>query len=249
MSVAHTDFTFKPIDLEGWQTLESIATAPLFNEWMYQTVSPPLHGKVLEIGSGIGNISSFFFQDGRQLMLSDIRESYCRYLSHKFEQLPQCLGVRQIDLVHPDFEQAYSDLLGTFDGVFALNVVEHIENDEYAIKNCYKLLKNGGRLIILVPAYAWLYNAFDHALEHYRRYNKQSLSELFLKNNFNIEKKYHFNVAAIGGWWFSGAVLRKKIIPSKQMKIYNALVPAFKWIDKIVAQRIGISVVVEGIKK
>jgi hypothetical protein len=33
------------------------------------------------------------------------------------------------------------------------------------------------------------------------------------------------------------------------MKIYNALVPAFKWIDKIVAQRIGISVVVEGIKK
>lgn len=249
MSVAHTDFTFKPIDLEGWQTLESIATAPLFNEWMYQTVSPPLHGKVLEIGSGIGNISNFFLQEGKQIMLSDIRESYCRYLVSKFGHLPHCLGVRQIDLVHPNFALEYADLLSTFDSVFALNVVEHIENDNLAIANAQKLLKSGGRLVILVPAYQWLYNEFDKSLAHYRRYSKRSLSTLFLKNNFYIEKKYHFNFAAMGGWWFSGSVLRKKIIPSGQMKIYNALVPVFKWVDKLVVGRIGISVIVEGIKK
>ncbi len=247
--MTHPEFIFKPIDFEGWQTLESIASAPLFNEWMYQTISPRMKGKILEIGSGIGNISNFFLQDGQEIMLSDIRENYCRYLASEFGHLSHCLGVRQIDLVHPDFELVYADLLNCFDSVFALNVVEHIEKDELAIKNCQKLLKRGGRLVILVPAYQWLYNEFDINLEHYRRYTKKSLSTLFLKNNFYIEKQYHFNLAAIGGWWFSGSILRKKIIPSGQMKIYNALVPIFKWADKLVAQRIGISVVVEGIKK
>lgn len=247
--MTHPEFVFKPIDFEGWQTLEAIASAPLFNAWMYETISPRMNGKILEIGSGIGNISNFFLQEGKQIMLSDIRESYCRYLVSKFGHLSPCLGVRQIDLVHPNFALEYADLLSTFDSVFALNVVEHIENDNLAIANAQKLLKSGGRLVILVPAYQWLYNEFDKSLAHYRRYSKRSLSTLFLKNNFYIEKKYHFNFAAMGGWWFSGSVLRKKIIPSGQMKIYNALVPVFKWVDKLVVGRIGISVIVEGIKK
>ena len=49
-----------------------------------------------------------------------------------------------MDLVHPEFDIIYADKLNSFDGLFALNVVEHIEDDTLAIANCKKLLKKGG---------------------------------------------------------------------------------------------------------
>lgn len=241
-------FVFKELDMEGMATLEAIANAPRFNEWMYKVTSSRLTGRVLEIGSGIGNISEQYLQDGRKLMLSDIRENYCEYLERKFEQEPTCAGVRLIDLVHPNFDSEYVDLLETFDGVFALNVVEHIADDFLALANAKKLLRKGGRLVILVPAYQALFNEFDRSLEHYRRYTEGSLKKVFQKNNFQIVHSQYFNFAAIAGWWFSGNILKKKTIPSGQMRIYNMLVPIFKIVDKLILNRVGISVIVEGIK-
>ncbi len=241
-------FVFKELDIEGMATLEAIANAPLFNEWMYRVTSSRLTGRILEIGSGIGNISEQYLNEGRKLMLSDIRDNYCQYLEQKFEQAPTYAGVRELDLVHPDFEAEYADLLESFDGVFALNVVEHIADDYLAIANAKKLLRKGGRLVILVPAYQALFNEFDRSLEHYRRYTEGGLKKIFEKNNFQIVHSQYFNFVAIAGWWFSGNILKKKTIPSGQMRIYNMLVPIFKVVDKIVLNRVGISVIVEGIK-
>lgn len=241
-------FTFKELDIEGQATLEAIAAAPRFNAWMYRETSRRLTGRILEIGSGIGNISEQFLRDGRSLMLSDIRENYCEQLQEAFGNEPTCLGVRLIDLVHPDFATEYADLLGSFDGVFALNVVEHIENDGLAIQNARLLLRDGGRLVILVPAFPTLYNGFDRALEHYRRYTEGSLRKIFVAQKFTIKHSQYFNLAAIAGWWFSGNVLKKETIPMGQMKLYNALVPIFKIADKCVFNRVGISVIVEGVK-
>jgi SAM-dependent methyltransferase len=242
-------FVFKEIDIEGQLTLEAIAEADKFNQWMYQVTSQRLSGRILEIGSGIGNISQYYLTDNRRIMLSDIRDNYCAYLDKKFSELPHCEGVRLINLVHPDFDATYYDLLNSFDGVFALNVVEHIQDDVLAIANAKKLLKKGGRLVILVPAYQSLYNNFDRALEHYRRYTEGSLKDIFKKNNLQIVHSQYFNLAAIAGWWFSGSILKKEIIPGGQMKLYNALVPIFKILDKMAFNKIGLSVIVEGIKK
>jgi hypothetical protein len=63
-----------------------------------------------------------------------------------------------------------------------------------------------------------------------------------------VVNSQYFNLAAIAGWWFSGNILKKETIPTGQMRLYNALVPIFKVIDKLVFNRVGISVIVEGIK-
>jgi len=241
-------FQFKEFDLEGMETLEAMAAAPRLNDWMYKTVAKNLNGKVLEIGSGIGNISEQFINFGQSIHLTDIRDNYLEFLRHKFSEDKNVLGIDKLDLVHPDFDNQYAHLIGEYDAVFALNVVEHIEDDLQAIANCKKLLKKGGRLLILVPAYQSLYNGFDKALEHYRRYNRTSLSELFTKNNFEITRKQHFNFAGIFGWYFTGSILKKEIIPKGQMKLYNTLVPIFKIADKVVLNQVGLSVVVEGVK-
>ncbi len=248
MSTDRKDFAYKEYDLEGMETLEAIAGANRFNEWMYQTTSRNLSGNIIEIGSGIGNISTFFIRDQRNIQLSDIRENYCTFLKDNFGKEKSVLGISKIDLVHPEFDQVYSELLEKFDGLFALNVVEHIKDDTLAIANCKKLLRPGGRMVILVPAYQMLYNTFDTALEHYRRYNRTSLKKLFTDNDLEVSHSQHFNLAGILGWFVSGNILRKKVIPTGQMKFYNMLVPIFRIADKVIWNQIGLSVIVEGVK-
>lgn len=241
-------FAYKDFDLEGKETLESIAVAEQFNEWLYQTISQRLEGRILEIGSGIGNISQFFLRDKRKIFLSDLRASYCNYLYEQFNSNVYAEGIFQIDLVHPDFDRRYAHLLSSFDGLFALNVIEHIYDDRKAIANARQLLRPGGRMVILVPAFQMLYNEFDKALEHYRRYDKQSLSTLLMQNDLRVDHAQYFNFAGLFGWFVSGTLLKKKIIPTNQMRLYNLLVPIFKVMDQLVRHKIGLSVLVEGVK-
>ena len=229
---------FKEIDIEGLETLSVIEKANQFNQWMYHSISADCKGRILEIGSGIGNISKFFIHDRKEIVLSDIRDNYCEILKRKFDN-----PVLKIDLVHKDFDQHYIDLFGTFDTVFALNVVEHIEADIQAISNCKKLLKNGGTLIILVPAYQSLYNNLDRQLEHFRRYNKKSLKAIISANNMHIKKLFSFNAIGIIGWFVSGKIQKNNTIPEGQMGFFNLLVPIFKIADFLLFRKIGLSVI------
>lgn len=240
-------FAYKELDQEGLETLQTIAAADKFNRWMFETVQAHLiPGNVLEVGSGIGNISSFFLDAGYDITLSDIRENYCGFLEEHFRGQPSLRDIVKLDLVHPEFEQEYAEYLGQFDNLYALNVVEHIEDDTLALVNCRKLLRPGGRLIILVPAYQWLYNNFDRALFHYRRYTRASLKTVFLRSGFEVRGAFHFNFIGIAGWFVSGTLLRKELIPSGQMKLYNQLVPVFRLIDRVLLRKMGLSVVVVG---
>ena len=242
------EFTFKAVDIEGLETLNVVGEADNFNRWMYETVAQHCSGDILEIGSGTGNISSFFLNNGYRICLSDIRENYCALLQNRFEGNKNLISILQLDLVDPDFDTKYANWLGKFNTVFALNVVEHIEDDGLAIRNCRKLLKDGGTVIILVPAYQWLYNNFDKELYHYRRYVRKNLSNLLEQNGFAVTRTMSFNTFGILGWFFSGSVLKKKIIPAGQMKLYNKLVPVIKLFDKAVFKRVGLSVIAIGKK-
>jgi len=230
---------FKEFDFEGEENLRAIAEADKFNEWMYQQVVPHCTGKILEIGSGIGNISYFFDRDGMDIDLSDIREQYRSYLKKSFEKR----AVLDMDIVADGFIEMHGDKLGTYDAVFALNVVEHIKDDELAIENMIKLLKPGGKIIILVPAYQWLYNGFDVALEHFKRYTKSRLLGIFPTTGAKLIRSWYFNFAGIFGWFLVGSVMKKKLIPESNMKLYNVLTPIFKIADKVVLNKMGLSVI------
>jgi SAM-dependent methyltransferase len=236
------EFAYKEIKQEGLETLESVANADKFNQWMYQTIQPFCQGRILEIGSGIGNISQFFLEDKADLTVSDIRTNYCQILHSKFSHFPNLNEVIQLNLVEDDFDTKYIDLFGTFDTIFALNVIEHIKEDTRAIQNCRKLLKPGGTLIILVPAYQWLYNNFDENLEHYRRYTAKTLYQSS-GNSWKLVKQQYFNALGMAGWIVSGKLMKNAIIPSSQMKFYNVIVPIAKLLDLVLMRQTGLSVI------
>lgn len=232
-----------PTDFVGKETLEAIHAADKFNYWMFSVIQPYCQGNILEIGSGIGNISSCFLKENASIYLSDIRADYCQALSQKFPKSPNLLGIEIIDLADPMFGNRYNHLCNKFDTVFALNVLEHIENQNLALQNASKLLCEKGRLIILVPAYQKLYCRFDEELGHYRRYTRKTLLKAIREGGFSPIKSFYFNLAGIAGWLLFGKLLGRKQIEKGEMNLYNTLVPIFKIADAVTFHKIGLSVI------
>lgn len=239
-----SSFKFKEVDTEGLHTLEAVSEAIQFNRWMFEQVRPFMKGKILEVGSGIGNISAFFTEQKADITLSDIRENYCLALKKQFPQQ----SVLQMDLVDPDFLTKYAALSSSFDGIFALNVVEHIENDVLALENMRFLLKPGGKVLILVPAWPLLYNKIDQGLYHFRRYTSASINSAMTRADYNIEKTWMFNALGIPAWITGGLLFREKELKKGQMNAYDKLVPLARVLDAITFHRLGLSVITVGKK-
>ena len=227
----------------GRVALKAMSFAPSFNKWMYSTISPYTKGKILEIGSGLGNISKYFLQNGSSITLSDIDAFYIQYLKTEFQQLQYGKNLLSIDLQKKDFNNNYNHLAENFDTVILLNVLEHLEDDASAIRNCKFLLKNKGTIIILVPAYSFLFSEMDKALHHYRRYTAKKLVQLICKENFLIEKSFYFNALGIGAWLY-GKLMKYKAPPDSNMKFFDMLTPFGKLIDRLLFQKTGLSAIV-----
>ena len=84
-------------------------------------------------------------------------------------------------------------LQGQYDCVLALDVVEHVRDDDAAIKTLVNLLKPSGFLLITVPAYQWLWSAHDEVNHHYRRYTAAKLKALFDDSAVKILNLGYFN--------------------------------------------------------
>jgi SAM-dependent methyltransferase len=239
MSSRH--FKFKEHDAEGLETLKAIKHAEAFNSWMYSQIAPFVESPVLEIGSGIGNISKCCLADGHSLTLTDIRTEYIDFLKDTLSEKTD--DILHLDLVDENFDQHYSSYFGRFKTVFALNVIEHIEDDNRAIQNATKLLCEGGKLIVLVPAHPILYNKIDSNLFHFKRYGFRDLSTLMETPPLKLDTIKSFNGLGIAAWVYGGLFSRKGVIAGEDMKFYNRLVPFAKWIDKITFLKLGLSLI------
>lgn len=222
----------------GLETLKIISKSGRFNGWMYDTIKHYTSGKILEIGSGIGNISAFFIKEEACITLSDLDPHYKGLLEKSFPEAE----VLDIDVSKKNFEKDYSDLQGRFDTVFMLNVLEHIKHDAIAIKNCHFLLKKNGKLILLVPAYQILFSKMDKALGHFRRYSQKTLTTLLEQDQFIIDKHFYFNALGLLGWTFNKVVAKEQLMDS-QMKLFDKLVPLANFIDRILGKKIGLSLI------
>jgi 2-polyprenyl-3-methyl-5-hydroxy-6-metoxy-1,4-benzoquinol methylase len=242
------EFSFKDLDKEGLETLLAISKADAFNKWMYETISPYLKGSILEIGSGIGNISGYFLQHSQAITLSDLRENYIDALKNHFSDHSVISGILNIDLVHPEFSKTYKAYADSFDGLFALNVIEHIKDDAAALENAVSLLKPGGTMVILVPAYQWLYNVLDRDLHHYRRYSAKTLKLKMAEAGLLVEKTFYFNALGTAGWLVSGSLLKRRNISPQQMNLFNKIVPLARLLDLLLARSFGLSVICVGRK-
>jgi SAM-dependent methyltransferase len=64
---------------------------------------------------------------------------------------------------------------GAFDLVACLDVLEHVEDDQAALRELRRVTVDGGRLLVTVPAYRLLWGSHDELAGHFRRYTRASL--------------------------------------------------------------------------
>jgi len=195
--------------------------------------------RVLEIGSGIGNLSAFL-ADSERLVLTDTREEYLDRLRTRFAKQPNIAVAR---LYLPNELGALAGQ--KFDTIICLNVLEHVDDDIAALQAMRRLLAPAGRLILLVPALPALYGTMDKALGHHRRYQCGALRSLLDATGFNVAHVEYFNLAGVPGWWFAGRVLRRRMIPAASLKLYDALVPLFR-LERFLPWRVGQSLIAIG---
>lgn len=133
-------------------------------------------GRVLDLGCGAG------------ALLTELPGDYSGVGVDRFPQALTYSRSRGLNhLVMADGE-ALPFKSGAFDAVVALDVLEHIEGDERAIAECFRLLRPGGALVLSVPAFRWLWGPHDVALMHFRRYTRREVVARLRGAGFRVER-------------------------------------------------------------
>jgi SAM-dependent methyltransferase len=82
---------------------------------------------------------------------------------------------------------------GSFDIALALDVIEHIEDDDRALRDLRRVVSPGGALLVTVPAYPRLWSHHDELNHHFRRYTRIGLAELAGRSGWRVRRMTHFN--------------------------------------------------------
>ncbi len=213
-------------DPSGAEILDRLNKAPRFTRWMADVISPYIGDRVLEIGAGIGNMS-MRLMPRTIYWATDVNTHYLDYLSSLRATRPY-LSVAYIDAADA---QTYPSAGSTFDTVVCLNVVEHIQDDEGALRNIRRLLAEGGRAVILVPFGPGLYGTLDEVLGHCRRYTEEQLTAVAVKAGYRLERMLRFNRPGVIAWWLNGKIFRRKTFGLGQIRLLNILTPLFRILD------------------
>ena len=104
------------------------------------------------------------------------------------------------------------------DGVVALNVLEHIEKDELALKHLYRILKPGGVMHIEVPAGQNLYDIYDEYLLHHRRYSLMGIEAKVKAAGFKILNSTHLGFSIYPAFWAVKKMNRRFLSNTEEQK-------------------------------
>jgi 2-polyprenyl-3-methyl-5-hydroxy-6-metoxy-1,4-benzoquinol methylase len=82
----------------------------------------------------------------------------------------------------------------SFDIITASDVLEHIKDDEEALREWFRVLTPGGHLIVFVPAFRSLWSEHDVANQHHRRYRASELAAKAKAAGFTVLRTSYWNV-------------------------------------------------------
>jgi 2-polyprenyl-3-methyl-5-hydroxy-6-metoxy-1,4-benzoquinol methylase len=236
----------------GHENLEIDVCRTHFNNWIYKEIFPGLKGDILEVGSGIGTFSQKIIRDVQHshITLTDISLPYVKKLEERFSKSNDGnnninnnnnISICKLDLnCKADYEKIGYE---KFDSIIAINVLEHVEDDIFALQQLYKMLKSEGILIILVPCHKFLYNVIDTNVGHFRRYTKKDLELKIRKTRFSIERMFYFNMLGIIGWYINGNIAKNPKINSSASKLFDRIVPLLKYMEAMTGKKIGLSII------
>lgn len=144
----------------------------------------PSDARILEIGSGTGGNLKMLSAFGQVTALE--MDATARSIANKktFDQFDIRAGFCPTDI---PFTNEKFDLVCLFD------VLEHIEEDFTTLVALKNLVADGGKILLTVPAYQWLWSRHDEFLHHKRRYSAPDLRKKLVAAGLRVDKISYFN--------------------------------------------------------
>jgi len=219
------------------EVLEGLATAVNHRRWFVELALPYLGDNPIEIGSGLGDYALEWAPYVPRFTATEADPDRLVLLKERMAQSDK-IEVRQMLLPAPDADGSYSSLV-------SYNVLEHIEDHVGALKSMAKLVKPGGAIVLIVPAFMFAMSQVDIATGHIRRYTKKTMRAAMSEAGLQIEKLHYANALGLIGYYMATSVFKLAPKEGPMVKIYDTTVlPVTKFAEKIVKPPFGQSVFV-----
>ena len=215
--------------------LEALSALRRYREWMMKHFRPYLGGDVIEIGAGVGNMSEHLDPHVSTLDLLEPSSNLIGPLKSKFSDSDTVV------VMHETFESFIAAKPEKkYDCIVMVNVLEHIEDDRAALLECYRALRPGGYLLILVPALQFLFSKLDHLVGHFRRYERAELEQKIQESGLQIEELRFFDSIGIVPWWLLNTIGGATEFNPALISLYDAVfVPVTRLLETLIEPPIG----------
>lgn len=222
----------------GTDNLEVMAEAVKYNAFLASQVASMARpgDRILDFGAGIGTFARCMAEGGHDVVCLEPDPAQAQRLR------AAGLAVRE-SLADIDDD--------SLDYIYTLNVLEHIEDDQSVLAGFARKLKQGGRLLVYVPAFALLYSSMDRKVGHLRRYRRGGLlSQVAAAGFADADARY---VDSLGFF----ATLAYKVsgnssggINMRMLKFYDRfLFPASRIADKVFGKAFGKNILLTARKR
>ena len=96
----------------------------------------------------------------------------------------------------------------SFDLVTGLDVVEHLDDDVVGLSEMRRVTRPGGKVVLFVPAFMWLWGVQDDISNHRRRYTMKELREAVRKAGLEVERASYVNLSFFAPILFGRVLMR-----------------------------------------
>jgi hypothetical protein len=225
--------------------LELLSKAHRYQQWVADSVAPFLGNRIMEVGSGTGNMSKWLPLH-EKLLLTETDPSLLPKLRKTVQEAfpgDARAEVRSLDLAGDWVGSLVSENL---DSIVSFNVLEHIEDHDKAIHDLLTVLQKSKasgprRLVAFVPAHQWAYGEMDRKFGHYRRYSINAFKQIVEKHLPGARTYFrHFNLIGLPGWFFMGRVLKRDTIGYTAVTSFEKICPFVRGIDDFLQEKLRI---------
>ena len=161
----------------GWE-LNFFDNSKNFRNYQFFLIKKYLKNNLLEVGPGNGiMVDKYISKYFSNISLSEIDKNLNKTLVKKFK------NKKNVKI----YRKKIGEFKNKFNSIIYSDVIEHIKDDEKEIKIALKKLNKNGYLIIMVPAFQYLYSEYDKSIGHFRRYEKKFFVNFAKKNKIKFK--------------------------------------------------------------
>jgi SAM-dependent methyltransferase len=223
------------------EALDNLEAAPNYAGWVLSLVRPYLGRTVLEVGAGHGIYTDELAGPDRSVVATELSPDCVRRLRERFA------ASSAVTIVHGDLPEVAP--LGPFDTAVLINVLEHIADDDAALRGVHDLLQPGGRLLLWVPALPALYSDFDRRIGHVRRYIRGPLRSQVEAAGFVVSECRYVNLVGAFAWLVLARVMG--VIPTRSLpvRVFDRwFVPILRRVESRIPAPVGQAVFIAALK-